>query len=229
MIDTTFDVSVDDLDTVLFREEDYTRDILEFDKMFDLEMEPWTNGLVPGSEHRRKYKMPRVGVVPPGPSLHLITRVQTCPGQGYVLDQVVSTPDVTTFTVEFLYVLTAEQSGKSRLIISQKVVIHKSTMAQSFIRSGSKREIANYYKNVWPQFTRKWLTEKRPGMLVTGVANGQDVKLSRQEEETSVGGATQVQETTSGHVWVLSVVCLLLFVHSVWVELRLATLEHKGL
>lgn len=196
MFDGHFDMSADDFDTLFFREEEFTRDILAAEKMTDIELEPWTNGLNVGSEHRRRYRMPRVGVVPPGPSFHLLTRSQTVVGKGYVVDQVCSTPEMPfgqNFSTDFRNVIVADGPKRCRVIISQRVTLFKTLMAQSFIKSGTKREIMAYYKNVWPGFVRKWILQKRRHLLSSEAAAAGELATTN-----TAGTATEVVPQQQG-------------------------------
>lgn len=251
MFDGYFDMPVDEWDKFFMREEEFTRDLLAFEKMFDVELDPWTNGISVGSEHRRRYKMPRVGVVPPGPSLHLLTRTQSCPGKGFVIEQTCSTPEMPWgqhFATDFLNVFAAEGPNRCRVVISQKMSFTKPLMTQGFIKSGTKREITAYYKNVWTQFVRKWLAEKRPHLCkgggVAGSSNVIDANAKSKDEENlqSVVSAQSVAPSNNtvndgsemmmmdkrmmiGFVTLVGLLLLALVVHSILMAQRMSKLE----
>jgi len=247
VFDGYFDMTVDDFDTLFFREEEFTRDILTAERMTEIELEPWTNGISVGSEHRRKYRMPRAGVVPPGVSLHLLTRTQSCPGKGYVVDQVCSTPEMPFgqhFSTDFRNVLVADSATRCRVIISQRVTLFKPLMAQGFIRSGTKREITAYYKNFWTGFTRKWVAEKRGHLLncsnptssttcgpQTDVGTTETCAVREEQHTTDIsvqtGSRSGAEMSLSAKLFmfisILVIVCLIAYAYTL--SIRLSRLE----
>src|SRR5690606_17825166 len=98
----------------------------------------------------------------------------------------------TNFSVDFRNVLIAEGPSRCRVIISQRVTLFKTLMAQSFIKSGTKREIAAYYKNFWTGFVRKWIAEKRSHLLSAEAISSATM--------TESGGGCETRDDTAGDV-----------------------------
>jgi hypothetical protein len=61
----------------------------------------------------------------------------------------------------------ADGQNRVRFVVSQRVTLNRAVMAQGFIKSSTRREIATFYKSTWLPFVKGWIAKKR-GNLVLG-------------------------------------------------------------
>ena len=87
-----------------------------------------------------------------------------------------------------------ESACRTKVRVTQKITFRKQTMAATFVKNGTYRELSAYFKNFWGDYLNQWIRTKKSFLLIKNNMVNVPLELVERENDGKIFTAKETKE-----------------------------------